>query len=184
MHFSAYQNLQYFYRKYCKNLNSKSTVLDFGSYDVNGTSKPIFEKHNYIGVDISDGPNVDLILENYKLDLPDNFADAIVSSSCFEHDELFWVTFNEICRLTKPNGYIYIMAPSEGGYHGYPVDCWRFYKDSWKALDKWSKMSEHPVELIESFIDTKDNLWKDSIGIFKKIEKRFYNPPLTKLTLI
>ena len=76
------------------------------------------------------------------------------------------------------------MAPSEGHYHGYPGDCWRFYKDSWKALEKWSKMSEHPVELIEGFIDTKDNHWKDSIGIFKKIEKRFYNPSPTKLTLI
>lgn len=169
MHLSAYQNLEYFYRKYCKNFTPESIVIDFGSYDVNGTSKPIFEKHNYIGVDISEGPNVDLILENYKLHLPDNYADAIVSSSCFEHDELFWVTFNEMCRLTKQNGHIYIMAPSEGHYHGYPGDCWRFYKDSWKALEKWSTISEHPVKLIEGFIDTKDNHWKDSIGIFQKL---------------
>jgi hypothetical protein len=41
--------------------------------------------------------------------------------------------------------------------------------DSWKALEKWSTMSEHPVKLIEGFIDTKDNHWKDSIGIFQKL---------------
>ncbi len=169
MHLSAYQNLEYFYKKYCGEFSDNSIILDFGSYDVNGTSKPIFEKHKYIGVDISEGPNVDLILKDYKLDLESNYADAIVSSSCFEHDELFWLTFNEICRLTKPNGLIYIMAPSAGHYHPFPGDCWRFYQDSWKALEKWSNLSSNPVELIESYVDTKDEHWKDSIGIFRKI---------------
>ncbi len=169
MHLSAYQNLENFYRKYCRNLNSESIVLDFGSYDVNGTCKPIFQYHNYIGVDIRAGPNVDLILKDYKLNVPEEYADVIISSSCFEHDELFWITFNEMCRIVKTDGYIYILAPSEGHYHPFPGDCWRFYKDSWKALEKWSVYSGNPVKLLEGFIDTKDSHWKDSIGIFQKL---------------
>ena len=108
MHTSAYQNLQYFYERFCRHLTSDSIVLDFGSYSVNGSAKPIFAKHQYIGVDIAEGPNVDMIFNDYKLDLPDNYADAIVSSSCFEHDSFFWLTFLEMCRLIKPNEYFYI----------------------------------------------------------------------------
>jgi len=169
MHTSAYQNLQYFYTRYCKHLTTESIVLDFGSYNVNGTARPIFAKHNYIGVDICEGPNVDLIFDNYKLDLPDNYADTIVSSSCFEHDGMFWLTFLEMCRLIKPSEYFYIQAPSEGHYHPYPNDCYRFYKDSWAALEKWGQRNNYNIKLVKGYIDTKDEHWKDSIGIFQKL---------------
>jgi hypothetical protein len=169
MHTSAYQNLQYFYTRYCKHLTTESIVLDFGSYNVNGTARPIFAKHNYIGVDICEGPNVDLIFDDYKLDLPDNYADTIVSSSCFEHDGMFWLTFLEMCRLIKPNEYFYIQAPSEGHYHPYPNDCYRFYKDSWAALEKWGQRNNYNIKLVKGYIDTKDEHWKDSIGIFQKL---------------
>ena len=169
MHTSAYQNLQYFYQRYCKHLTTESIVLDFGSYNVNGTARPIFAKHNYIGVDICEGPNVDLIFDDYKLDLPDNYADTIVSSYCFVLDGMFWLTFLEMCRLIKPNEYFYIQAPSEGHYHPYPNDCYRFYKDSWAALEKWGQRNNHNIKLVKGYIDTKDEHWKDSIGIFQKL---------------
>ena len=77
MHASAYQNLQYFNNRYCKHLTTESIVLEFGSCQIDGSAKPIFAKSKYIGVDISEGPNVDMIFNDYKLDLPDNYADAI-----------------------------------------------------------------------------------------------------------
>jgi SAM-dependent methyltransferase len=168
MHASAYQNLQSFNNRYCKHLTTESIVLEFGSCQIDGSAKPIFAKSKYIGVDIIEGPNVDMIFNDYKLDLPDNYADAIVSSSCFEHDEMFWLTFLEMCRLIKPNEYFYICAPSEGHYHPFPGDCYRFYKDSWKALEKWGQRNNYPVKLIKGYIDLKDDHWKDSIGIFQK----------------
>ena len=51
MHISAYQNAKKFAQNYCVNLENKK-ILDIGSYDVNGTLKPIFEKGNYIGLDM------------------------------------------------------------------------------------------------------------------------------------
>ena len=166
MHETAYTNGMLFFQKYCSIFLKESIVVDFGSYDVNGTLKPIFNKFKYIGIDMSEGPNVDIVCDSKKTPLNDNYADIIISSSCFEHDNMFWLTFLEMCRILKNGGLIYINAPSEGFYHGFPGDCWRFYKDSWKALADWAKMNNYNIELIENYIDP-NGIWKDSVGIFK-----------------
>ena len=174
MHVTAKLTCEKFYNTYCKHLNESSYIIDFGSYDVNGTLKPIFNKHKYIGIDFSPGPNVDIVCKNEDVPFKDNFFDVVVSSSCFEHDDFFWLTFLEMCRLVKPGGYIYINAPSNGPYHGYPTDNWRFYLDSWKALQKWAIKNNYNIELVEHYIN-KENIesdpvqWEDSVGIFKKL---------------
>lgn len=171
MHNSAYKNAERFYLQYCSNNIEDKIVLDIGSYDANGTLKPIFEKsRQYIGLDQSSGPNVDIVSSSHNIMLPENYFDIIVSSSCFEHDDMFWVTFLEMSKLLKEGGYIYINAPSNGPYHAYPVDNWRFYKDSWKALEKWAIKNGHDIKLIEHYIDP-DNMggpWNDSVGIYTK----------------
>jgi predicted SAM-dependent methyltransferase len=143
------------------------TVVDFGSLDVNGSLKPIFKNHNYKGIDLSEGPNVDIVCDGKKTPFADNSVDIIVSSSNFEHDICFWMTFLEMCRILKNDGYIYINVPSSGPYHAYPLDCWRFYKDSWKALEIYANANTHNIKLIETYIDSKC-FWKNNIGIFKK----------------
>lgn len=167
MHQTAYENAQKFYSKYCKHLISESIVVDFGSYDVNGTLRPIFQTHRYIGIDMCAGPNVDIVCDNKNVTLENNYADIIVSSSCFEHDEMFWLSFLEMCRVVKQGGLIYINVPSRAPYHAYPVDCWRFYIDSWKALEKWANYSKYNITLLESYIDKRD-IGMDSVGIFIK----------------
>ena len=171
MHDSAYQNAAKFYNEYLKDLPAEAVIVDVGSYEVDKKSmKPIFSKHRYIGVDICKGPNVDIINKDYVIPLADESCDAVVSSSCFEHDEMFWLTFLEMVRLVKPNGYIYICAPSTGPYHGYPGDCWRFYKDSWKALAAWAKRNGKNITLVKNYIDNvgpRDE-WHDNVGIYHK----------------
>ena len=174
MHTSAYKNAERFFFNHCKNLNSNAYILDVGSYDFNGTLKPIFKDYKYVGVDMSSGPNVDFVCKNDNIPLKDNYFDVIISTSCFEHDDFFWLTFLEMCRLVKPGGYIYINAPSTGPYHGCPTDNWRFYLDSWKALQKWAIKNNYNIELVEHYINT-ENIesdpvqWGDSVGIFKKL---------------
>jgi len=174
MHNTAYINCQNFYNKYCQENIDQKTVLDIGSYNVNGCLKPIFLlAKKYIGLDQSAGNNVDLVSSSHNIPLQDSSIDVIVSSSCFEHDDMFWITFLEMCRLIKPNGYIYINAPSNGPYHAHPVDNWRFYKDSWLALEKWAIVNKYNIKLLESYIDSNTSScrarWKDSVGIYKKV---------------
>lgn len=167
MHLSAYRNCIKFYEEFCKYSSEKLKVIDFGSYDVNGSLKPIFKDHNYIGIDMSEGPNVDIVCTNDKTPFEDNSVDIVVSSSNFEHDDFFWMTFLEMCRIVKPGGLIYINAPSSGPYHAHPGDSWRFYADSWKALAKWAIKNNYNIEILRSYID-KSEIWCDSVGIFKK----------------
>jgi|APGre2960657423_1045063.scaffolds.fasta_scaffold02066_4 SAM-dependent methyltransferase len=174
MHTSAYKNAERFFFNHCKNLNSNAYILDVGSYDFNGTLKPIFKDYKYVGVDMSSGPNVDFVCKNDNIPFKDNYFDVIISTSCFEHDDFFWLTFLEMCRLVKPNGFIYINAPSGGVYHAAPVDNWRFYIDSWKAMEKWGIKNSFKIKLLESYIDDNSNyndtdMWKDSIGIYTKL---------------
>lgn len=174
MHDTAFGNAAYFYDKYCKYNIENKIVLDIGSYDVNGTLKPIFlQAKQYIGLDQCKGKNVDIVAASHNIPLEDNSIDIIVSSSCFEHDTMFWITFKEMCRLIKPNGYIYINAPSNGPYHAHPVDNWRFYADSWKALEEWGQYLKFNISLLESYIDQNTSScgnWNDSVGIYTKVK--------------
>ena len=170
MHLTAYEHAVQFYNTFCQNLTETDTVVDFGAYDVNGTLRPVFANHHYIGIDMSEGPNVDVVCSNSKTPFEDASINVVVSSSCLEHDECFWMTFLEMCRIVKEGGLIYINAPSSGDYHAHPSDCWRFYKDSWAALAKWSASQGHSVDLIYAHVSDKGH-WKDSIGVFRKGKK-------------
>ena len=168
MHKTAYANCQNFFKKYFINPRpNELSVIDIGSCDVNGTLKPIFSDQKYIGVDISPGPNVDLVCKQNLIPIQSEFCDIVVSSSCFEHDICFWETFLEMCRILKEGGYIYINAPSAAPYHPYPTDCWRFYYDSWLALEKYSIRKGYNIRLVERYID-ESYIDKDSVGIFTK----------------
>jgi hypothetical protein len=80
--------------------------------------------------------------------------------------------------VTKENGFIYINAPSNGGYHTYPLDCWRFYPDAALALVEWANYNNTKMTLIESFIAHRINTyWNDCIMIFKKGEHTDYSGP-------
>jgi SAM-dependent methyltransferase len=191
MHHSAYLNAKKFFEKYCNHNIKDKKILDVGSYDVNGTMKPIFENGIYIGLDMEEGPNVDVVGVSHDIPFKDNYFDIVISSSCFEHDDMFWVSFQEMCRVLKPGGLMYVQAPQNGPYHGWPGDNWRFYADSWKALEKWGKKIGFEIELIESYIDETtppaqhegNRIWNDSVGIYKKKENKIFDINLKTIEL-
>lgn len=159
-------------------------ILDVGSYDVNGTLRLVAPvASHYVGVDIQRGPGVDIVLPDpYRYPFVNRSFDLVVSTSCFEHDPMFWLTFTEMSRVMRDDGAMYINAPSNGPYHGYPMDCWRFYADAHVGLVEWARRSEQPVSMVESFIGplSRDG-WLDSVMVFR----RFGAPPQARIeTLI
>lgn len=59
--------------------------------------------------------------------------------------------------------------PSNGDFHRYPVDCWRFYPDSGRALVAWAKRSGLDVSLLESYTSTQNgDQWNDFVAVFLK----------------
>ena len=189
MHHSAYLNAENFYHKYCESGIENKKILDVGSYDVNGTMKPIFERGQYIGLDMESGPNVDVVGISHDIPFKNDTFDIVISSSCFEHDDMFWISFHEMCRVLKPGGYMYIQAPSNGPYHGWPGDNWRFYIDSWKALEKWGKKLGFDIDLIEHYIDETtpphisegSRIWNDSVAVYRKKDNRVFDISLKSI---
>lgn len=155
------------YSKYFK--DSLVTVVDIGAQDVNGSLKEVCPKDfKYIGVDFQNGKGVDIVLSDpYTLPFENETIDIVVSSSCFEHSEMFWVIFLEILRVLKPTGIFYLNVPSDGGVHKYPVDCWRFYPDSGQALVTWAKRNGFNPTLLECYTQL-GGQWYDYVSVFLK----------------
>lgn len=174
MHSTAMHLGKLFFETYASRLDS-AVVVDIGAQDVNGSLRSVCPPHcKYVGVDFVEGKGVDVVLTDpYQLPLGDASADIIVSSSCFEHSEFFWLLFMEMMRVLRPGGVCYINAPSNGLFHQYPVDCWRFYPDSGRALAAWAQRNGVDAVCVESFVNRQkgthgDSLWNDTVMVFVK----------------
>ena len=119
-------------------------ILDIGSQIVSRQSesyRPLFtnSKWKYTGADITQGNNVDIVLEQqYKWQFEDNVFDVIISGQTIEHVEYPWEWFKEMARILKPGGICCIIAPAVFKTHRFPIDTYRYYPDGMKALAKWS----------------------------------------------
>jgi SAM-dependent methyltransferase len=96
-------------------LLSGCSMLEVGSYDVNGTVRAIFDPaSNYVGVDLVQGPGVDVVGYGHELDYPDGAFDAVISGECFEHDPHWTDTFTNMARMTRPGGLVAFTCASRG----------------------------------------------------------------------
>ena len=168
MHPSAMENGKRFFNTYAKHKES-GLVVDIGSQDVNGSLKEVMpDRFRYLGLDFKEANNVDIVLDDpYQIPLESDSVDILVSSSCLEHSEFFWLTFLEMVRVTKPDGLIYLNAPSGGPHHAFPVDCWRFRLDASMALMNWANRNGYNTILLEAFVDSAP-VWHDMVAIYIK----------------
>src|SRR2546423_2278321 len=172
MHDSAFRIGELVMQTYCD--LPQARILEIGSMDVNGSLRDFAETTTqYVGVDLEKGPSVDVIVKpGEKLPFDDGSFNLVMASSAFEHDPSFWDTFLEMCRVTKRGGHVYVNAPSNGGVHRYPLDCWRFYPDAGLALADYARTHEKQVDLVESFVgkrysDAWDG-WNDFVAVFRR----------------
>jgi SAM-dependent methyltransferase len=176
MHPTAMINVERFYQAYLRPEHPGYFVVEIGSQivpGVIGSLRDVCPKNaEYIGVDFASGNGVDVVLTDpYALPFESGSVDVCLASSVFEHSEMFWVLFLEILRILKPDGLFYLNVPSNGYFHRYPVDCWRFYPDSGRALVNWAKRNQLNPALLESYISVqKDDVWNDFVAVFVKDE--------------
>jgi SAM-dependent methyltransferase len=176
MHFTSLQSGKSFAETYGE---IGKTVIDIGGQDVNGSLREFFTSlgMKYICIDMIEHPSVDIIVKpGEKFPFEDGTIDLIVSTSCFEHDPCFWLTFKEMTRVISSDGFIYINAPTSGSYHCYPGDNWRFYSDAGQALSYWSGISvngenTYPVKVVETF-NILGDYWNDFVCVWTKTDKK------------
>lgn len=157
-------------------VGSRLVVTPRSSYCIR---QSVSDSIKYIGVDFEDGDNVDLVIDDgCKLPFDDESVDYVVSSSCFEHAEHFWATYLEAMRILKPSGLLYVNAPSNGPWHRYPVDCWRFYPDSGASLVSWGRKNGLSNLLLEQFTSyALNDVWEDYVFVALKHESCLASHP-------
>ena len=147
-------------------------IGDIGSFDYTGSYRDLFRHPgwSYQGLDLEAGPNVDVVLPSpYTFPFADAHFDVIVSGQAFEHVKFFWLTWMEMVRTLKPGGYIFLIAPSRGPEHRFPVDCWRFYPDGYRALAEYGGIDVLEVRTDwAAFPFAKGRVWGDTVGAFAK----------------
>lgn len=170
MHKSALNNGKLFFETYVK--NESVNIVEIGSLDVNGSLRRFVPSSAiYTGVDFEEGNGVDIVLKDpYEFPFESNSVDCVLSSSCFEHSEFFWIVFLDIMRILKPDGLLYLNVPANGPFHRYPVDCWRFYPDAGVALQNWANRNNYNSVLLESYTSAQDEegFWNDYVCVFLK----------------
>jgi SAM-dependent methyltransferase len=169
LHASSFENMARCHDRYLGTQawtgGGERLVVDVGGADVNGGYRPIFDdpRYRYLTVDLAAGEGVDVVLDDpYRLPFADGSVDIVLSGQMLEHCEFFWLTFAEMMRVLKPDGYLFLIAPSAGPIHDYPVDCYRFYPDAYRALAKHAGCHLHEVWLDER------GPWRDLVGVFAK----------------
>jgi SAM-dependent methyltransferase len=108
------------------------TVLEVGSYDVNGTVRPLVEAlhpASYLGVDQAPGPNVDQVVSAEHL--VETFGadrfDVVVATELLEHAEDWRACLRGMAEVLKPGGLLLLTTRSPGfPRHNFPSDHWRF----------------------------------------------------------
>ncbi len=177
MHTSSYEHMADLVARHLPK-DQRLRIIDIGSYDVNGSYKPLFAgpSWHYVGVDLSAGPNVDVVLNSpYQLPMRTGEYDLVISGQAFEHVEYFWLSWLEMARILKPGGQIFLIAPSRGQEHRYPVDCWRFYPDGYRALAKFGGLDLIEVSTDwEPHRDPDSAQWGDTVGVFRQPPDGWY----------
>lgn len=93
---------------------SNRKILEIGSYDVNGSIRQFFQNSHYVGVDLSEGPGVDIVCEGNKLNHPDQTYDLTLSCECFEHNPHWADTFLNMHRMTQNGGVVVFTCATTG----------------------------------------------------------------------
>ncbi len=90
----------------------------------------------YVGLDICNGPNVDVVGDAHELSRywPEETFDAAYSIAVFEHLLMPWKVAIEVNKVLKPGAVVFIQSHQTFPLHEQPSDFWRFSDRAWHAL--------------------------------------------------
>lgn len=115
-------------------------VLEIGSWTAPGQEQIVCRKtigplvQEYVGLDMREGPDVDVVADAKSMPFQDNEFDAVISTDCLEHVDWPREVIREAYRVTKPGGLFYLTTVFDFEIHGYPSDYWRFTPECIRQL--------------------------------------------------
>lgn len=115
-------------------------ILELGSRAVTKESLrdmlELSDPYDYVGLDIHQGPNVDIVGDAHELTrlFQKEYFDVIMSKAIFEHLAMPWKVVLEINCVLRQGGLLFINTLNTYPLHERPWDFWRFSDDAWKIL--------------------------------------------------
>jgi len=91
-----------------------SRVLEVGSLDINGSVRRYFQGCEYVGIDVAPGPGVDVVCGGQVYDAPAGSFDTVISCEAMEHNPHWVETMNNMVRLCRPDGLIFMTCATTG----------------------------------------------------------------------
>lgn len=139
----------------------------------------------YVHLDLVPHPGLDVIADAHHLPFPDESFDAVFSNSALEHVIKPWVVAEEMTRVLKPGGRIYVQLPFLVPIH-HEFDFWRFTDrgiqslfDGLTPVDQG--VSGGPTCALAQFLYEYIRLWAPSRGWLGKATRRFSSVALYPL---
>lgn len=114
-------------------------ILDVGSYNVNGSLRPLLEGWGgkYLGIDMMVGEGVDLVCraEDLVATFGEEAFDLVVSTETAEHFADWRPCFSNIKRVLKRGGLLYLTTVTPGfARHDWPGDYWRYTPEQFEHI--------------------------------------------------
>ena len=127
------------------------SVLEVGSYDVNGSPRAVLTPmgpSSYIGVDLEHGPGVDEVVSADRL--VERFGaeafDVVVSTEMIEHVPEWRPVVSNLKAVLRRGGVLLVTTRSKGfPYHGFPEDYWRYEQSDLRKI-----FADFDIESLES----------------------------------
>jgi len=143
-------------RKHQYGLDGPLHILEVGSYNVNGSVRTLFDQTNYLGVDIVEGPGVDMVLSAHALSTELGFErfDLVVSTEMLEHDRKPWRSLYNMCDVLKDGGLLLVTARGNGFGEHNPPDRFRFMEQGFHDI-----IEDAGFEVLEVTADPQAQGW-------------------------
>ena len=119
-----------FYKKYYNKewtdaLEIRANGRSNSSHD---TIKNDIKNLNYTHTDVVKNPLLETVVWDFESKSPfsDNSFDVVFSNQSLEHTKKPWIICDEIKRIMRKGGIVYIRVPWSWRHHPAPIDYWRF----------------------------------------------------------
>ena len=89
-------------------------MIEVGSLCINGSIRGFFKDCDYIGYDVGEGKNVDVVYDGINFNQAHNIFDTAGSCNCFEHNPHWVSNFKDMHGMLKPGGLLFITVPTIG----------------------------------------------------------------------
>ncbi len=105
--------------------------------------------------------------ENLKAVVSDASQDIVMAVELLEHTEHFWFVVDELIRICKVGGYIFVSVPSfDYPKHEYPIDQWRIGPKTLKSF-----FPSSAFEVVQQMAEGRTDRPRRSMILVKKLKE-------------